>query len=830
MSNVVQRSFAAGELAPALYARTDQTKYATGLRTLRNARVLRHGGIENRPGSRFITEVKDSSKKVRLIKFVYDTDTTYVLEFGEFYMRVVKNTGQVHTSSVAAWSGATAYAVGDTALSGGIVYYCILAHTNHIPPNVTYWYPMPGTVYEIPTPYLAADLPMLRFTQSVDIITLTSRSYAPRNLLHYGDAHWALVPEIYGPTLVGPAGLIVAGGSAGGPLYWAVTSIASDTFEESLYSYYTASNVVPSAGTPSTVSWTAVTGAQSYNVYRSSDGVSWGFIGASVGTSFLDVGLVPDTTITPPIATDPFPATGTDYPLVVGYYQQRKLYGNTIRKPEKVWGSRSADFNNMNVSSPSQEDDAISFTLAGKQVSAIKHFVDFNKLLILTSGSIWSAEGNADGVLLPTAINAKQRSYHGVSDLAPLVVGTNLLYVQSRATIVRNLLNDALNGIVDTDLTIFSTHLFENYSILDWDASEIPNPIVYIIRSDGTLLGLTYLPEQQVAGWHRHDTDGVFENVCVVPEGLEDRVYVVVNRTINGATKRYIECFETRLINDIRDACFMDSQLVYDGRNTDMSMAGVIGLVNGSTWDNGSLFELSANSPQFTAADIGNAFFFYGDDGTEIRCTIETYTSTTHVHVRPNRTVPLELRDTGVTVWSRAVDALVGLDHLIGKTVSVFADGFVVGSPLNESVTPIVVAVDGTIQLDKPYAVIHVGLPYISDIQTLDIDTPQGPSMKDKKMNLSRVDLSLYKTRGLFVGQGTDDLSNTDPTLTLLNMEEIKARDLETYDEPVDLATDVASVTIESDWNSKGRISIRQVDPVPLTILSVIPQGYIPSP
>jgi hypothetical protein len=138
MSNVAQRSFAGGEIAPALYTRTDLTKYATGLRQLRNMIVQRHGGATNRAGTPFLNEVKDSTKVARLVKYVYNASQTYVLEFGDFYMRVFKLGARVSVAGVAAWNGATAYVVGDLALSGGINYYCVQAHTNHVPPNATY--------------------------------------------------------------------------------------------------------------------------------------------------------------------------------------------------------------------------------------------------------------------------------------------------------------------------------------------------------------------------------------------------------------------------------------------------------------------------------------------------------------------------------------------------------------------------------------------------------------------------------------------------------------------------------------------------------------------
>lgn len=99
MSSIMQKAFSGGEIAPALYSRTDISKYYTALKTCRNFYVMRHGGVTNRPGSKFIGEVKDSAKAVRLIPFVFNNSQTYMLEFGDQYMRVIKKRRTLNISS-----------------------------------------------------------------------------------------------------------------------------------------------------------------------------------------------------------------------------------------------------------------------------------------------------------------------------------------------------------------------------------------------------------------------------------------------------------------------------------------------------------------------------------------------------------------------------------------------------------------------------------------------------------------------------------------------------------------------------------------------------------
>jgi hypothetical protein len=182
------------------------------------------------------------------------------------------------------------------------------------------------------------------------------------------------------------------------------------------------------------------------------------------------------------------------------------------------------------------------------------------------------------------------------------------------------------------------------------------------------------------------------------------------------------------------------------------------------------------------------------------------------------------MRSTAISTWSKAVDQVSGLWHLEGETVSVFADGFVVGSPNNASYVPYVVT-NGAITLDKPYSVIHVGLPFISDIETLSIDVVNGETLSNKHKLINEVSISTEETRGIFVGSKPPSDDSVDP---LEGLQELKVRNDEAYDSPVSLRSDVTDIVIKSEWNNNGRVFIRQVDPVPMSILAIAPSGSIP--
>lgn len=757
MPSTIQRSFAGGEIAPALYGRADQIKYQTGLQTCRNFIVMRHGGVANRAGTKFVAEVKDSTKQVRLVKFVFNSAQTYVLEFGDQYMRVIKNGALMRVS---------------------------------------------GIPYEIATPYLAADLRSLNYVQSGDVITIVHKNYAPRTLSRSGDTAWTLSTLTFSPSIAAPTN--AATSHPGTAVYYVVTAVKEETYEESVQSNNAGTHITSTSSSQTvTITWNAVAGAQEYNIYKQKNGV-FGYLGVAKGTSFVDDGLFPDVTETPPQDRNPFP-TANDYPGVVSYYQQRQMFASSTANPEKVWMSRTGNYKNFSIRSPLQDDDAVTFTIAGRQVNKIEHLLEIGNMLILTSGGEWLMLGDADGVVKPSAINLKQQGYTGSSSITPIVIGNNALYVQARGTICRDLRYDfQSDGYTGRDLTVFAAHLFDGYQILAWDYAQIPHSIVWTVRSDGVLLGLTYVREHEVWGWHRHDTDGQFEDVVAVPEGNEDTVYVVVRRTVNGVSKRYIERFAPRATSqtlDIkRDAFFVDCGGTYDGKNagaTTLKVEANTGLTVQHTQF------LVASAASFSAAEVGNAYDLTVG-GVTLRFNVLEYVSTTVLVVQPSKNIPAGVAGVTTATWSRCVDEVSGLTFLVGKTVAILADGNV--HPQR------VVDATGKITLDRPYSVVHVGLPYLSTIKTLALDAQAAETIADKHKIITKVSMQVESSRGIFAGPDQ------------AHLREYKQRQYEPYNEPVALATRLVEVQTVAQWDKNAQVTVEQQDPIPITILSIVPQ------
>lgn len=922
MSNKRQLSFSSGEISPALYARADLIKYNTGLKTCLNYTVMRHGGLANRAGTGFSGEVKDSSKTGRLIPFVFNTAQTYVLEFGDLYVRMHRNGSPILESSEAI-AGATQanpcvltvtghpYSNGDEVYIKDVVGMTTLNTRNFKVANVTTHtfslqymdgtavdstaftaYSTGGTVervYTVTTPYLEADLAELSHIQSADVVTLTHPSYDPRELSRTADTSWSLDLIDFGVAIATPIG--IASDSSGVPNFYKVTAVDLETGEESL-----PSPRVGSSTETSTLSWDVVAGASHYNIYKELYGV-YGWIGtAGDNLDFKDSAIEPDVLDNPPVDRQPFLGledavnitgatkadpcvittntnhgysngdevrilsvggmeelnainytiankTATTFELVgidssaytaftsggegrvakitradnrpstCSYYQQRLMFANTNNNPEGVWGSKTALRNNFNTSTPLEDTDPVTFSLLGRQVNEVHHLLDLGKQLMFTESGEWVIDGDASGVLTPTGINPRQHTANGVaSRLAPLVANSSALYVQSRGSVIRDigydLNSDGYNG---NELTIFSSHLFDNYTLSDWAYQQIPHSIVWTVRDDGALLGLTYVKEHQVFGWHRHAFEnGTVENVCVVPEGTESALYLIIKRTIEGKTVRYVEYMKTRQVNEIEDSVFMDSSLSYSGVNTG---ATTMTLSGGTTWAYDESITLTSSVAYFSSGDVGTGIWITGADGTLIKCTIKAFTSTTIVTVKPNKDVPVDMQNTAFTVWSKAVGVVSGLWHLEGQDVSVLGDGFVSASPNNDAYETVTVA-NGAVIIDELHTVIHVGLPITADMETLDMETPQGQSFTDKKKHISEINLFVESSRGVWAGNSADDLT------------EVKQRENESTDDPIALATGTMSVKTQGKWGTGG-IFVRQIDPLPLSILAVVPAGYL---
>jgi hypothetical protein len=325
---------------------------------------------------------------------------------------------------------------------------------------------------------------------------------------------------------------------------------------------------------------------------------------------------------------------------------------------------------------------------------------------------------------------------------------------------------------------------------------------VWSVRDDGVLLALTYMKEQSVVAWTPMEIDGFVESVCAIPEGGEDAVYIVVVR--DGF--RAIERLTTRMITDVREAKFLDSCLTYDGRNTDADrIMTVVADVPGD-WSVGAGVSLSCVGvvEPFSAGDIGDKVVMGYNAGTNAVVRITAYNDPSLVFgvIETPGVDTFSLYAT--SDWGIARDVLTGLDHLDGRTVGVLADGFVQEQQ---------VVASGSITLTEHAVLAHVGLPYESDFETLEINIPGVATTRLQNKIVKRVGVIVQDSRSIQVGPTFDKLKKRESRLV--------------SDDPNGLPSlfqGTVPVWIESGWVAQGRVCIRQSDPLPLALLGVIPE------
>ena len=521
-------NFTAGELSPRLDGRVDLAKYRNGVTNLENFIVHPHGGVTRRPGTEFIAEVKTSSLSTRIIPFEFNTEQVYLIEAGNQYMRFYKNGGQILNS---------------------------------------------GSVVEISTPYLTAELFELKFAQSADTMFIVHPNHAPRKLTRTSDVNWTLTEVVFefGPfldenttdttitasartgtvTLTASADTFVStdvgrlvkiyDGFAKISAFTSATQVnavvqANLDGKAELLPEYTATTISFVEGDPSS------TGSE-HNDRIVDSGKAFkdeGFVvGQKItvsGTSsnngtFLIAEVTDDTILTAPSddltgesaggsftivgtleATDEWSlgafSETTGFPGAICFFEERLVYAGTTSQPQTVFFSESGGFDQFNTGA--DDADAMVFTLASSQVNVIRSLVPSRTLIVLTTGAEFSAgSGSNLDPITPTNIQIKRQTTHGTANVSPVTAGSAVLFLQRAKRKIRELqFNFDVDGFIAPDMTILSEHVSEG-GFIELALQQEPDNIIFAVRADGQLCGMTYRREEQVVAWHRHIVAGV---------------------------------------------------------------------------------------------------------------------------------------------------------------------------------------------------------------------------------------------------------------------------------------------------------------------------------
>lgn len=588
----------AGEWSPLLDARYDLEKYSNACRQLQNAIILPYGGFKRRAGTEYIAEVKSSAAKCRLIDFQFSTTTTFILELGNEYIRFYSNGAQVE-------SGGSPYEISSPYLTAELfemqwaqindVMY--LVHPNHPPQKLarvtdTNW-TLTEVQFDLP-PFLDENLTTTTITPSgtTGNITLTASS-ALFEAGHVG-SYWRIGHRR-------EATFVERGITANG----STTSIRTSTNLTLRTTGTWNATVTVQVSKDGSTGWETIASYDSVddrNVnadiensenqyfritvvnYSSHSGTPTPRAILEVGDDFVYgyakvTGFTSSTVVDATVVNEFHANTASDiwsegawsevrgFPRTVTIYQQRMMYAGTTYQPQTVWGTVTGDYENFRAGT--NDDDGFSYTLGATERNAIQWMVAQRDLLIGTSGGEWSlASGSFENPLSPTNVLVKRQSTYGSQDLRATLVNEVVLFTQRQGRKVREMVfSFERDGFVAADLTLLSEHITAG-GIVDTAYQQQDNSIFWCITANGKLLGMTYEREQNVIGWHRHETDGEFESVATSYGAGSDEVWVIVKRTINGSTKRYVERINPVAWTAKEDAFYVDCGLSYNGSAT----------------------------------------------------------------------------------------------------------------------------------------------------------------------------------------------------------------------------------------------------------------------
>lgn len=938
--NLIQASFNSGEWSPQLFARVDLQKYRSGAALLQNFFVDYRGGASTRAGTHYVLQCLPGIN--RLIPFQAAFNVGYILAFSNDKIRFIFQDSPVLENGFAI-TGATQanpavltvtgnnFAVGDWVFVSGVVgmtqlngrYFIVgsvsgaavgLKTLDGVNLNSTGYtaYVSGGTVqrvYTIASPYAAADLALLKFTQSTTEMIICHPSYTTQVLKLISATNWTINPIQIGSTCPTPTNIAAISTLPSINIY-----VTPPQFGSSYYAYvYTA---IDAAGQESLASPIAhlgplvdirtfpgsnliqglpVVGAVAYNFYEAEisyfgpqpTGVFYGFIGNSFQPVFIDSNIAPDFSQSPPISQNPFVGTGVQFvtvttagvyttvpsvtftggtpvvpasafaqlqiigtptitaggsgfvvgdtvgfghnivmsvtgvssgaitswsvqgpgaitsgtvptnpipqvattgagtgatmtatwgvgqvvmntigsgyvsaptvgfsagaaaatatlsptgngnPSVPSFFQQRLVLAGTLAAPATFWMSQIGSPFNFNTHLPIEADDAIQGTLVANTLNTIKSIVSVPAgMLIFTDQAAWVVTGGfvsqgIAGAVSPETIVAGAQSFIGANDMPPIVANYDILFVESNGSKVRDLAyNIYFNVFTGTDISITASHLFYGFNLTEWTWAEEPFYQCRVVRNDGTLLSLTFLKEQEFAGWSHFITQGSYLSVASITEpsqlaGTVNAVYYIIQRSINGVPTNYIEREVERVFPaGLADAWCVDSALKYTG----------------------------APTASFT-----------------------------------------------------------GAEHLRGTTVTGLADGVVI--------PPFVMPQSGDFTLSVAASNVVVGLGYTCDLQTLALDMGE-PTIQGKVKKIASVNVRVNQTLGLKIGAFFS-------TLTLMkDMVQGNVSSMLTG-QPVQIVNGLysgdASTYLDPTYTVPGRFCIRQDQPLPATILGVIP-------
>lgn len=736
-------TFARGEVSPLMFGRVDIEPYSACLDKCRNCWVRPFGVVSRISGSEYISTAKG---KARLLKFVFSATDSYIIECGAGYFRFYNNGGYIVNSD--------------------------------------------GSVYEISNPFTQAQLKTIKYVQLDDVIKIVYKDDSgnknkPLDLIRKSANNWVLQETTFKCT---------------------------PFLDENL----TATTLMAS-GTDGTIDLSA-----SAPIFNAGHVGSFWWIGGKTTVDnlekqgFVKITAFKDSThVTAAVQWKLSTASATSewgegawgdyrgYPSSVGLMDGRLYYGRTPNSPRNIYGSHPYAYEDFTPALDNEDSGAINIELATNASgdgSDIKWITGANFLMVGTYGSEFVVKGSQDAGITPTDVNARARSNWGTEEIQPITVDSIIHFVQRTGKKIRQFVYDYyLDSYKAIDVSLFSEHLFDS-PIVEIAHQKNPDNILWCLREDGQIAGLTLESNQQIQAWCLLEFDGVVESIETIPSynGLYDEVYLIVRRTINGSTVRHVERIQDIITPEIQPKCWY----VRDG-------------LSFSAYDltSSKTLTLSAKTGTITAS-AGSSTFSNASIGRRIRCVdnalniigemkITQYISPTQV--RGIVTKPFDKTAYAGGLWGVSVLSLSGLSHLEGREVQILADGAV---QTNRTV------VGGSITLELDAFYIITGLGYVSYIRTMPLEAgSENGTAVGKKKRINELSLRVWRTSGCRVGFDLGD------------MQKVKYRGAEVpMGMPQPLFTGIIpNIKYNQGWAWDANITIEQSEPLPMNILAIAP-------
>jgi hypothetical protein len=673
------------------------------------------------------------------------------------------------------------------------------------------------------------------------------------------------------------------GGVTGGPTiqlatksydphsYYVVTAIAQNGVDQSVISAQaSALNNLDVPGAFNTISWSAVAGTLHYYIYKQLHSL-YGYIGETTDLSFVDNNIAPDFSITPPYYETLFASPG-NFPGAVGYAEQRKCFAGTTDQPQNLWMSNSGTETTFSYSLPVTDTDRIAIAVASREANIIRHIVPMTELMLLTSSAeIVIKPANSD-VITPTTIAAKPQTYVGANNVQPSVINTALVYCAARGGHVRELgYAWTVNGFTTGDLSLRAAHLFDNLTLVDMAYMKAPRPILWFVSSGGDLLGLTYVPEEQIGAWHHHDTGGYGNpNLLQNPNFDQGSTGWTLETgwSVYGGARPDGSSGNMGVYGGPGTAAIVNNQSIPCTPGTGISASclalgepGATGtaVLRISFFDAAAAFIssvqstpavpanyiwanpfVSATAPASTAyATVDFAVYSAGTGGRwwvsnfnggysplaagsdsfeSVACVAEGGEDRLYAVIRRSlngQTVRYVERMASRILVDQAhaffVDAGATYD---GPPVTVISgltwlEGLGVSVLADGAVYEKVLVSGGQITLEHPASVVTVGIPYNCDLATLPPVLQVDGFGQGRMLNINRVWMKVYESSQILIGPDPDHLTP------------YKQRTTEPWGSPPALVTgQIGPIVITPEWGA-GTVFIRQQDPLPITVLGL---------